>query len=668
MRGYVVRVTARGASAAALFLALFGLFLVRNGAYLPSTLKVCLRAEPQQVKLPALKGAPLPDGELLLSLDVGRGLTAYRNLRSNFPVALPQLPVRGLRLQSPQAFILESATIRSPRGSIAVPLGSAMARNPNGILAPLPEGAPVSDVVFPDIDLRTKYASPLLITVQALLALSLACGVYRLLGLRARLGKADWRSAARYLFLERGHWIFWVFWAVSAGVLTLWLLAEWPGSLTNDGMDVWMQSITLDFNNWHPYPYAIFILALRQIADTPAAVSIAQILMTASLGSFIFYSLLYLDGRRAILPVAPFFLLFVLSVPVGVSTITCSKDALFSLLVVFWAFFLFYASYRKGRGSPIGFTPASIFVLSFLFIAACLLRHNGIIMLVALPLFLWGARLMPPKRLGQFIAISAFLFAMGYYVVANVLGVHKKTDYQRMEFVHVGNQIAALFAAGGYYSDDYDRDRKTIEKLIFVDDIKKHFVPNTQILWDTGEHDYGRRYYTLSRRERQDIINLYYTRALPNLHIIMAERADTFFSALGFGGYTFFYANAFRSPEYWSSPDFKLLPGFIYSPKSDALNRIADRLIMRASTYRGVRSGAFIYRNLFFPFCCILAAAALYKWIPSTALAALFLMVQMLLLFIAMPGPDFRYMYYVYLSGFFLFPMAVIEALHPRRG
>ena len=89
---------------------------------------------------------------------------------------------------------------------------------------------------------------------------------------------------------------------------------------------------------------------------------------------------------------------------------------------------------------------------------------------------------------------------------------------------------------------------------------------------------------------------------------------------------------------------------------------------MRASTYRGLWRGGFVYRNLLFPFVCILAAAALYKWIPSTALAALFLMVQLVFLVAVTPGHEFRFMYYVYLSGFFLFPMAVIEALHPRRG
>lgn len=62
---------------------------------------------------------------------------------------------------------------------------------------------------------------------------------------------------------------------------SVYLLAHWPGVMTNDSIDQWNQVFTGVFNGWHPAFHTFNIWFLTRISASPAIVAFAQIIATS---------------------------------------------------------------------------------------------------------------------------------------------------------------------------------------------------------------------------------------------------------------------------------------------------------------------------------------------------------------------------------------------------
>ncbi|MBD3306800.1 hypothetical protein GF339_10265, partial [candidate division KSB3 bacterium] len=149
----------------------------------------------------------------------------------------------------------------------------------------------------------------------------------------------------RSIFWKDKKIVFWAYFLIATGVFAVWLLGQWPGGMTPDSFWSWDQTLSLSFDDWHPYLYQVYLLMLRQFADSPATVAVFQILLTAGVGSYIFYFCI----RQGVnwLYTLPFFLLFITSIPIGVYNITLWKDIPWSLCLVLTAFWIFRLQITK---------------------------------------------------------------------------------------------------------------------------------------------------------------------------------------------------------------------------------------------------------------------------------------------------------------------------------
>ena len=74
----------------------------------------------------------------------------------------------------------------------------------------------------------------------------------------------------------------WLWYAIPMIVVSLiYLIAYWPGVMTNDSNDQWNQVFTGNFNGWHPAFHTFNIWLLTRIWASPAIVAMAQILATS---------------------------------------------------------------------------------------------------------------------------------------------------------------------------------------------------------------------------------------------------------------------------------------------------------------------------------------------------------------------------------------------------
>jgi len=438
----------------------------------------------------------------------------------------------------------------------------------------------------------------LLLAVQAITAALASLLVCRMIGyciaLRNRLAPAGLLPA---LFVMEGRWLFWGLFFFGIMVNSLFLLAEWPGSLTPDSIEVLRQVRWLKFTNHHPYSYSLGLLGLLNFWDSPLFPIVLQIAAFHLLSAGLFYWL-YRNGLNLYL-LLPCWLLCICSLPINYLNITLWKDVPFAILMVFWALFLALALYLNILNKqPLQITAEGYFVLAILFVLLCTIRHNGLVFLPVIPFAIIILFRHQWKQSRYFLLTSLVLIA-GYFFIIPGIVLQKKPEE---------NGFAQAVA-----------EKKTAGiKSIIQNDGKDYFL-----------EDY------------------------------LSERTRIFVKTLGTSPKAWIWNNDMQAPPLrWFSVD-EARAEMTVAPYSMFLVRINDK-ILETLQYKGVFSGRFIFWNSFFALCILTAVCFMARWFPASALYSSFFLYQTLFMFIFV-WPRWRYLYYLYLGGIFLPPIFLFE-------
>ncbi|MCI5211900.1 MAG: hypothetical protein D3910_24675, partial [Candidatus Electrothrix sp. ATG2] len=144
--------------------------------------------------------------------------------------------------------------------------------------------------------------------------------------------------------------------------------------------------------------------------------------------------------------VLPCFLFVLCSVPTGVYNLMLWKDIPFALLTVFWACLL-VKLYQERRQGDLQWTWQRIFTLLLLGLALGLIRHNGLVYLVVLPVLFLFLRLVPMKK--ALIGLTALLFVGGIgFAVLQSTGKMTDTDFFRNKIESYAGQLSVQDLAG----------------------------------------------------------------------------------------------------------------------------------------------------------------------------------------------------------------------------
>ncbi|MCX6355916.1 MAG: hypothetical protein NTZ78_13590 [Candidatus Aureabacteria bacterium] len=646
--------------ALSVFVLSFACFFLKNHYYLPSTAEIIVGSGNRE--------------EAFLFWDSGKGFSEYEKaplfvtgrkiMRFGEPlltrtegvltvsrIPLPQLPIRALKIEAADGLKLESLAMESANGRVDLPLQRARTGIDKGREMVVLDGIPAS----------TVHLHPLLFTVHLLLALIFGYLAYELAGVRERFNQPDWRSTLAFIFFRDGHWLFWDLFTVSFCVFSLWLLGQWPGVTDQDALWNWQQSIYLDFHNYQPFIYSLFFLFARQVWDSPAFIALLQITAMSALGSYIFYFVMKY-GRVRFICILPFYAAFLLSIPVGYFNVTILKDVPFAILMIFWAFLLYYAGYRKMIGKPVIFTLKGIVLLSPALVF-CTLRHSATPHLIVIPLLFALSKGMPVKRAIQLAATSIAIVFVALHGVVNVLCVQEKVDYRYGALTAYGNPLIAMVTNKYFWSPNPKEDIAIFEKWMTLDYVKAMQDKSDVDFWWSDDDTGGLAFCNLPKKEKDDIFRLYLRRMPDNLPLILAERVQTFVTNLGFYGQQRHW-NVFPSRgAYGDEPTDKRGSAYcpLYSPKSAWLNKIQNKLVDKSWDYRGIRGGRFIFWNMSVPLVLLIVAFLLNRWLPLSALFSLLILLDLFFLFAAMPSAQYRYMYFLHLAGFFIIPLAILE-------
>ena len=303
---------------------------------------------------------------------------------------------------------------------------------------PVDQDKPVTEVCYTGFDPGTKCY---LNTTQFLFQLLFAALSTWIVAVLFRLVQRN--GGLRGMFLLEKRYIFWLFFLGAVLVFSTWLIAFWPGVMSVDSLKVWRAAKLPEvFLNDHPILNVIFYMYLIHLWDHIAVVPVIHILLASLLGSYIFFSLYRQKVHIALL--LPFYLFFIFSVPVGLYNIVLWKDIPFALLVVLWAYIL-ADMYRRKREGTLNVSKQTAIALFLLYLALGLIRHNGILYLIVIPVLMILLRIISIKRGIFFLAVS-LLVGVSVFAVVRSASVISDAGYfftQSRQFIK-GNKINSV--------------------------------------------------------------------------------------------------------------------------------------------------------------------------------------------------------------------------------
>jgi hypothetical protein len=267
-------------------------------------------------------------------------------------------------------------------------------------------------------------------------------------------------------FIKQNKYFF-IFFITSTGIFLVWLYAFYPGTMTPDSLNEWKQTITHDYDNAHPFLYTLFILLLRKIWDSPTCIALFQLLTTSLLISSFLQYLIHRGVKKVFIFIV--FCIFILLPSVGIYNITLWKDVIFTQLIFILLFYwVYHASQTR---SEILNKPITMGVFALVVVLTALIRHNGIIYIVIIPL-LYGAILkIPFKRLVQLgsLIIALYIFIpLGLNYFFNV----KNDQYQLFKQVPKVQLVSSIVKQGGTLSIE---EEKLLSQVISRENILTYY-------------------------------------------------------------------------------------------------------------------------------------------------------------------------------------------------
>ena len=517
-----------------------------------------------------------------------------------------------------------------------------------------------SAIIFSCKGQRSPQFSRFGFVIHSILAALVAWLCVGALSLRQRLAAPSWRAVAKRVCVEERRYRFWIMLVVASAVHSLWLLAYWPASMTNDSWASLHEIQTLTITDWHPYPYTLWLLGLMHLFHSIAVVGVVQIVTTAAVVSGVLYFVWQRGVPTWIVTVS--YLLFIFSIPVGLFNTIVWKDIPFSISILMLSFLLFKAQYVKDAEKRYLRIEGWHWVFfGALCVVLCHFRHNGIIFYGIIPLLAIGRiSSTDMKRLGITLAV---VFVSFNYLFPYLLNIRRTTASPQQEY----RTALAIMTHFNYYSKDRQSDKRIIEEATKMSwaEITSLYPRNWFDAWDKSEIQ--RKQFLPGNGHTDEYTKAFVARlAMENIPIVLASRTYEFLHSIGidqsaYDATTDYYQNPLQLHGSNLVPPGRLLfkVPIESSPISSGLRETMMDIAQWSMKYDGLLSRQVLIWNLavfLVVFCAIiffeggLSAIGLFT-LPSLASAGA--------VFLAGAGESWRYFYYVYLAGVVVVPLYV---------
>ncbi|WP_163339212.1 hypothetical protein [Desulfopila sp. IMCC35008] len=195
-------------------------------------------------------------------------------------------------------------------------------------------------------------------------------------------------DTARSVLTRESRWLFWGMCITGFIVFGFWHIAFWPGIASTDSLKIWRAAqIPGMYLGDHPPLNVIFYMYLSMFWNNMAIVPLFQNISCSVLISSIYFSM-YRWGLSKPLVIV-FFLLTVLSVPVGTYNAVLWKDVPFAFAVVLLAFHMARMYFgKRHENRQIQRKDWQLVIILLILIAG--MRYNGAVYFLVIPALMIG--------------------------------------------------------------------------------------------------------------------------------------------------------------------------------------------------------------------------------------------------------------------------------------
>ena len=274
--------------------------------------------------------------------------------------------------------------------------------------------------------------------------------------------------------------------AYAAPSILVWLLyftAFYPAGMTPDSLAQWDQAHTGQFNDWHPLIYTWFIMLLTSFWDSPAIVSLAQIVIMALIFGYSAYRFEAMGVNKIVIWIMA--VLFALSPINGIYSITIWKDVLYSAFLLFFSMVILNIVVTKGKWLE-SYTHITLFLLAA--VGIVFMRHNGFpVFLITLVVLLLSYR----KQLKPLLVVFVLIIALHSLITGPVFQALDVVPSDPNEALSIPTQqFATIIINDGKLTEE---QRDYLDSIFPIELWKERFHPyNTNAIkfsWKEYDRD-----------------------------------------------------------------------------------------------------------------------------------------------------------------------------------
>lgn len=438
---------------------------------------------------------------------------------------------------------------------------------------------------------------------------------------------------------------FWYFFVPSVSIFSLWLLAFYPGVMTNDSISQWRDAQPFKLSDAHPYLSTVFVSIFKRLFNNPASLALFQILAVAGFFSYTFSFFWKKGVPRALILIMAF--LFMFSIPVGLYNVTLWKDVPFSLALITLSFFL-ATKWQQKSWSKLETT-----LFFFLLVAAIFFRHNGFIYAMLVPLILLFATRLKLKTkffLSVTIIILTFLLK---FSIPSLIGITPSLS---------GGGFVYHSSVGFYVKQPRapftEHSSRLLESALPQEELIKAYDPvyANALVWNeklnTGAMN--------QKFWEQLSFDFYHYNLAPNIGNFIGDKVAAFVTITNGLAYNHGLLIGGEKNVYTKGVNEANEVNVKTNPVSVTLNAFLGKLLFDVEV--NAFSHNVLYKmiiwNAFVPIfmLAVLLIDSFYRKKRHFQIFAIMLLVQFPLLFIFNTSGDWRYFYFFYLS-FFISPL-----------
>lgn len=442
----------------------------------------------------------------------------------------------------------------------------------------------------------------------------------------------------------------------------LWIMAYWPSAATNDSWSSLYQAHSLDFSDWQPYTYALFLLACLNLGGSVLMSAIIQMFAaTALVTSTLAYAVRMGLNRKI---AWAFVLFFAVSPGIGTHNTILWKDILFSYAVCTLGI-LFYLFDKK---SSERFFPRWSWVLWFLFLVVLFsFRQNGIIFYLVLPVWAWY-RLAPRIR-RPFLILCGSIFLSLNFLIPAFSGIERTSGSP----MHEVRSVLAIMTNPDFFSTDRKRDIEIVEEAtgLKYDFLVANFPHHWFQIWDssrTMQLQFSQTKGYTERYTKGFVLRL----MIQNPGILLTFRFRDFFRTIGIETSESSEKNGFAEyPTVLHGTNLGEPGKMMYQVlvKAKLPSKFVHEIMRTYENWSREYDGLFS-RSVFLwglPLALVVLLICLLRdgWSSQLGLATLPHIASSLVIFLIGSESCWRYYYSIYVAFFILAPLLLIPKVRP---